>query len=93
MRLGIAAAVLAGLAMVAAPASASRRSYRASLDAYLATSFKLDRNVTRAGIIAALMVEGVENVALASPAADVNCGATQAPRPSSVTLVHGGYAE
>lgn len=68
-------------------------SARVALNAYLTEAFKLDRNVTRAGIIAALMVEGVENVALASPAADVNCGATQAPRSSAVTLVHGGYAE
>ncbi len=42
-----------------------------SLDAYLLSRFKFGRDVTRAGILAALVVEGVENVHLVSPAADV----------------------
>lgn len=50
----------------------------ASLDAMIASTGKLGMDVTRAGIIAALFVEGVQNVALISPVADVVVDDTQA---------------
>jgi len=65
---------------------------QAALATYLANNRKLGRNVTRAGIIAALMVPGVENVALTSPPADIVCKATEAANAVSVTVTHAGYA-
>ena len=47
------------------------------LAAYLADARKIGRPVTRSGIIAALHVEGVLNVTLAQPAADVMPDGTQ----------------
>jgi phage-related baseplate assembly protein len=47
------------------------------LDAYIADARKIGRPVTRSGIIAALHVEGVLNVALAHPAADILPNGTQ----------------
>lgn len=64
---------------------------RAKLDAYLAASRKLGRDVTTSGIIAALMVVGVQRVVLASPAVDVVCSATQAAWCTDIELTHGGY--
>lgn len=49
----------------------------ARLAAYLADARKIGRPVTRSGIIAALNVEGVLNVTLAQPAADVMPDGTQ----------------
>ena len=65
---------------------------RASLDAYLAENRKLGRDINRAGIIAALKVPGVENVALPSPAGDVVCTLAQAALPTAITITHAGYA-
>ncbi len=47
------------------------------LAAYIADARKIGRPVTRSGIIAALHVEGVLNVALAQPAADILPNGTQ----------------
>lgn len=44
---------------------------RAALDAYIASCRKLGYDVTRSGLFAALHVQGVQNVVLTSPAADV----------------------
>jgi phage-related baseplate assembly protein len=65
----------------------------ARLGAYLAENRKLGRDITTSGIIAALMVAGVQRVTLASPAADVACDPTQAGHCTGIVLTHGGYAE
>ncbi len=67
---------------------------RARLDAYLARSNRLGRDVTRGGIIAALGgVEGVQNVILTAPAADIVLNRTQAGRCTAITITHGGVGE
>lgn len=66
---------------------------RASLDAYLARSRKLGRNVTLSGISAALTVEGVQRVVLDAPLAEIICDATQAARCTAITVTHAGYDE
>ena len=66
---------------------------RARLDAYVAASFRLGRDVTRAGIIAALAAEGVQDVILTSPAANVATTRLQAARCAGVTIVHAGLGE
>lgn len=65
---------------------------QAALADYLTVSRRLGRVVTRAGIIAALMAEGVQNVALASPAADITVTSAQAGHCTGVTLIDGGTA-
>jgi phage-related baseplate assembly protein len=47
---------------------------RAALDAYLASIHKVGYDLTRAGIVDALVVPGVQNVTLTSPAEDVVVG-------------------
>lgn len=49
---------------------------RKSLDAYIAASHRMGRDITRSGIFAALHVEGVQNVAL--PPASIVISSTQA---------------
>lgn len=67
---------------------------RARLDAYLARSNRLGRDVTRGGIIAALGgVEGVQNVILTAPAADIVLNRTQTGRCTAITITHGGVGE
>lgn len=64
---------------------------RARLDAYLARSRKLGRNITLSGLTAALMVEGVQRVVFAEPLADIVCGTHQAATCGAIELGHGGY--
>ncbi|RDE04687.1 baseplate assembly protein [Sphingomonas aracearum] len=64
---------------------------RTSLDAYLADSRKLGRDVTLSGLYAALTVPGVQRVVLAQPSADIVCDPRQAAWCSSIALTHGGY--
>ena len=66
---------------------------QAQLDDYLATSRKLGRDITRAGIIAALHPEGVQNVVLTSPAADVVLTRQQAQHCTGITITDAGVAE
>jgi phage-related baseplate assembly protein len=66
---------------------------RASLDAYLARSRKLGRNITLSGLTAALTVEGVQRVVLDAPLAEIVCDATQAARCIAITVTHAGYDE
>ncbi len=67
---------------------------RARLDDYLARSYRLGRDITRAGIIAALGgVEGIQNVILTAPAADIVLDRTQAGLCTAITITHGGIAE
>ena len=66
---------------------------RASLDAYVEASHRLGRDITRSGIFAALHVEGVQNVALTSPAADLVISRAQAPYCTAITLNYAGTGE
>jgi phage-related baseplate assembly protein len=63
---------------------------QAALADWLSIAIRLGRDVTRAAIIAALFREGVQNVALTSPAADLVLGATEAGHCTGVTLTDGG---
>lgn len=58
----------------------------ARLDALVADAAKLDRDLTRFLISGALAVEGVQNVTLISPAADVVAGPGEAVRVTNRTL-------
>jgi len=68
-------------------------SAQARLDAHLADIRRLGRDVTRAGIIAALCPPGVQNVALAEPPADIPCTRLQAGHCTGIVLTDGGVAE
>jgi len=50
---------------------------QSALDTYLESVKRIGYDVTRAGILDALVVSGVRNVTLAEPAADVICTATE----------------
>lgn len=65
----------------------------ARLDDHLANSLKLGRDVTRAGIIAALHAEGVQNVVLTTPAADIAITRAQAGSVTSITVNDAGLGE
>ena len=65
----------------------------ARLDDYLVTSLRLGRDITRAGIIAALHPEGVHNIVLTSPAADIAVSRTQAGHCTAITITDGGVGE
>lgn len=65
---------------------------QAALDDYLAVSRRLGRSVTRAGVIAALFANGVQNVELAEPAADLEPTALQVAICTGITLADGGTA-
>ncbi|MEM8554388.1 MAG: baseplate J/gp47 family protein [Pseudomonadota bacterium] len=60
------------------------------LTTYLTTHRRLGRDITRAGIFGSLMVEGVQNVGLTSPAADVVCAPTDVAHCTGVTITYGG---
>ncbi len=66
---------------------------RARLDAYVADCHRLGRDVTRSGIFAALHVDGVQNVDLATPGADVIVSRQQAPHCTGVDLTFAGIGE
>ncbi|WP_294192288.1 baseplate J/gp47 family protein [uncultured Sphingomonas sp.] len=66
-------------------------SARAGLDAYLAASRRLGRDITLSGLYAALTVEGVQRVDLVAPIAPVVCDATQAAICTAITITHAGY--
>ncbi|GLV28495.1 baseplate assembly protein [Sphingobium sp. TomTYG75] len=66
---------------------------QASLAAYVAASHRLGRDITRSGLFAALHVEGVQNVALTSPAADIVVSRVQAPHCTGITVNYAGTGE
>jgi len=66
---------------------------QASLDAYVESSHRLGRDITRSALFAALHVEGVQNVVLTSPAADIVISRTQAPYCTGTTVNYAGTAE
>ncbi|AFC85468.1 baseplate assembly protein [Frateuria aurantia] len=59
------------------------------LNTYLASAKKIGVSVTRAGIIAALKVAGIQNVILTEPAEDVAISDTQAGNCTGITLTPG----
>lgn len=63
---------------------------RERLDAYLAESRKLGRNINDSSIKAALSVAGVQRVVLPGWA-DIVCDLTQAAWCTSIDITHGGY--
>jgi phage-related baseplate assembly protein len=65
----------------------------ARLSAYITESHRIGRDITRSAIFAALHVEGVQNVTLTSPAADIAIGRTQAPWCTAVTVTYSGLGE
>ncbi|MEO0681029.1 MAG: baseplate J/gp47 family protein [Pseudomonadota bacterium] len=58
----------------------------AALSAYTAERYRIGRMVPRSALIAALHVEGVERVALASPAADIDTARFEVARPNALTV-------
>ncbi|MNJ34447.1 Baseplate J-like protein [compost metagenome] len=66
---------------------------RRRLDAYLARSFRLGRDITRAALIAALCPDGVQDVELVQPSASIVVTPTQAALCQGVILTYGGLAE
>ena len=65
----------------------------ARLLAYVADNHRLGRDITRAGLIAALVTAGVQNVGLATPAADIEITPAQAPFCTGHAITLGGYDE
>ena len=65
----------------------------ARLLAYVADNHRLGRDITRAGLIAALVTAGVQNVVLATPAADIEITPAQAPFCTGHAITLGGYDE
>lgn len=66
---------------------------QARLAAHLADIHRMGRDVTRAGIIGALFVDGVQNVTLAAPAADIAITRAQASHCTAIAITDGGVAE
>ena len=66
---------------------------RKRLDDYVEASHRIGRDITRSGLFAALHVEGVQNVVLASPAADLIISRTQAPHCTGIVLNYAGTGE
>jgi phage-related baseplate assembly protein len=86
--------VLADLYLYAGPDSALiMETAAAELDLYLAANRRLGRDITRAGIIAALKVAGVQNVILHEPAVDLVVTELQAGNAANITLINAGNAE
>ncbi|MEJ2003357.1 MAG: baseplate J/gp47 family protein [Maritimibacter sp.] len=66
---------------------------QARLDAYIAESRRIGRDITRSALFAALHVEGVQNVELIAPAADIVISRTQAPHCTGISVTYAGTGE
>ena len=66
---------------------------QAKLAEYVSESHRIGRDITRSGIFAALHVEGVQNVTLTSPAADIIVTRTQAPYCTAQNISYAGVGE
>ncbi|MCW2391941.1 baseplate J/gp47 family protein [Sphingobium sp. B11D3A] len=66
---------------------------RQQLEDYVAASHRLGRDITRSGLFAALHAEGVQNVVLTAPVADVIISRTQAPHCTGISLTYAGTGE
>ncbi|HEX7856036.1 MAG TPA: baseplate J/gp47 family protein [Sphingobium sp.] len=87
-------AIIAALTTFAGPDSAIVLAQAQSqVEAYVAESLRLGRDITRSGIFAALHCPGVQNVVLTSPAADLVCDRNQAAHCTGITLTHAGVGE
>lgn len=87
-------AVTAALTFLAGPDSAVvQAEAETRLTAHLAAIQLLGRDVTRAGIVAALYAEGVQNVDLTEPAADIVITRQQAGHCTGVTITSAGTGE
>lgn len=65
----------------------------ARLQRYVDENHRLGRDITRAGLFAALCTAGVQNVALTTPAADIEITPSQASYCTGSSVVVGGYDE
>jgi phage-related baseplate assembly protein len=63
---------------------------RSSLDAYLANSRRLGRDITLSGLYASLQVAGIQNVVLDSPGATIVISDTQAANCTAITITDEG---
>ncbi|CIG07708.1 phage baseplate assembly protein J [Salmonella enterica subsp. enterica serovar Typhi] len=79
-----------GLAREAEPVMAAAK---ASLQKYIASQTRLGRDIRRSAIFAALHVEGVQRVELASPLADMVLNKTQAASCTQWSVTNGGTDE
>lgn len=66
------------------------QSAQAAMEAYTAAMHRLGRDITLSGVYAALHQEGVQNVALTTPAADIVIDWDEAGYCTSITLIDGG---
>lgn len=66
---------------------------QARVEAWVEANRRIGRDITRAGIIAALFAGGVQNVDLTLPAADIPFDDTQAGHCTGITLTWAGVAE
>ncbi|MCW2410875.1 MULTISPECIES: baseplate J/gp47 family protein [unclassified Sphingobium] len=66
---------------------------RQQLEDYVAASHRLGRDITRSGLFAALHAEGVQNVVLSAPVADLIVTRTQAPHCAGISLTYAGTGE
>lgn len=66
---------------------------RRRLDAYVADSHRLGRDVTMSGLYAALHVDGVQRVEFTSPTQNVVVSRTQATYCTGITITYGGTDE
>lgn len=66
---------------------------RSRLDAYVAETHRIGREVTLSGLYAALHVDGVERVELLEPAESLTTTRTQAPFCLAIDIEHGGTYE
>lgn len=90
----IAFVVTAQLALYAGPDSQLiLDTAAAALDAFLAKSRRLGRDIPRSALVAALHVGGVQRVHLVAPAADIVVTDLQAPLPGALTLSLAGFDE
>lgn len=63
---------------------------QAAVEAYVEARHRLDNDVARSGLLAALHQAGVQNVAMTSPAADIAVASTQAAYCTAITITVGG---
>lgn len=66
---------------------------RAQLDAYLAANRLIGRDIAFSALNAALHVDGVQHVELATPTATVSIDQTQVASCTSISVAFGGYAQ
>lgn len=87
-------AVVASLTFYPGPdSSVVLAAARAAVEAYTANNHRLGRDVTLSGLYAALHQEGVQNVTLTSPTANVIAAWNQATWCTAITITAGGIDE